>query len=154
MAENKTTQTRRTEMNPIQIIKSVISIAILLAIAWLAWDYVHCKQELAVLQNVIEMGDAQAKEQQIEQERNYETVKSESDKRRADADLYKRMLLAANKAQVSGNANLPAILGGAITSADANGVGCSIEYRTQCLEVINRVVTCRDLILLNKFPLK
>jgi len=139
-------------MNPIDIIKPVIGIILLAGAAWLAWDYIHCKEELAVLQNVIEQADAQAKEQQTQQERNYDTVKTESDRRRADNIRYKRML--ADKAKASRDANLPKIPGGTSPSVDADGIGCSPEYRTQCLEVINRAVTCRDLIILNKFPLR
>lgn len=141
-------------MNPIQIIKSVVSIAILLAMAWLAYDYFTCRQELAILKNVIEIGDALAHEQQLQQEANYDTVKKESDRRRADALRYKRLLLAANKAQASGNANLPALPSGAIAANHATITGCSIEVELEILELINRAVTCRDLILLNHFPLR
>jgi len=141
-------------MNPLEIIKSVVGIVLMLAIAWLAWNYIDDKKQLAALQAVIEQTDSQAHEQQKQQEANYETVKTESDRRAADIARYRRMLQSADKAKASRDANFPAISGGAIAAVDAGGVGCSTEYRAQCLAVINRAVTCRDLILLNKFPLR
>ena len=108
--------------------------------------------QITALSSLIDQGDAKAKEQQIQQEKNYETVKIESDRRAADITRYKRML--SNQVKASRNANLPQISGGTSPITDADGIGCSPEYRIQCLEVINRAVTCRDLIILNKFPLR
>ena len=138
-------------MNPIDIIKSALGVILLAGAAYLVWDYVDTKKQLAVLQNVIEQADAQAKETQIQHERNYDEVKTTLTDRLAKSDLmYKRLLLTKNKTGSSTDANRATRPDDAVTSAIAG----SIEYYRQCGEVAIKYEGWREWAIRNLIPVE
>ena len=92
-------------MNPIEILKSVVGIALMLAIAWLAWNYIDDKKQLSALQAVIEQADSQAHEQQKQQEQTFKEVEHESNTNRDIlVAYYDGLLRDKSKTHASANA--------------------------------------------------
>ena len=140
-------------MNPIEIVKSVIGIVILLAVAYLAWDYVRCKQELAVLHTVIESADAQAKANEVHYKENHDAIESDIVIREsAIRNYYRGLLYTRDKIAASKDAN-----SAQVPDEPASELGTcrqSIEFIEGCALDANHVLMFQEWVRVNQLPVE
>jgi len=140
-------------MNPIEIIKSVVGIALMLAMAWLAWNYIDDKKQLAALQAVIEQADSQAHEQQLRQEQTFKEVEHESNTNRDIlVAYYDGLLRDKSKTHASANAKRTTRPDAATTES----VACErdIGFEQACALDAMRLNSWQEWARLNNIPIE
>jgi hypothetical protein len=140
-------------MNPLDILKLTVSVALLAALGYSVWNYGHLKEENAMLHAVIEQADAQAHANQIIYKENHDAIESDVTVREsAIRKYYRGLLLARDQVAASKDAERTARLDEPAAESCTGETERSYEFEQQCVETASRLVGWQDWARLNRIP--